>query len=64
MVMFIPSVFEQNFLFYSKFVSKSSNCLLKLKLGAYNHFHNILRYFEVLPNFPFTTTETIRDHYL
>ena len=29
-----------------------------------NHFHNILRLFSVLPNFPFTTSETIRNYYL
>ena len=29
-----------------------------------NHFHNILRLFDVLPNFSFTTSETIRDYYL
>ena len=28
----------------------------------YNHFHNILRLFDVLPNFPFTTSETKRDY--
>ena len=31
---------------------------------ADNHFHNILRLFDVLTNFIFTTTETIRDYYL
>ena len=31
---------------------------------AYNHFHNILRLFNVLPNFPFTTSETMGDYYL
>ena len=31
---------------------------------ADNHFHNILRLFDVLPNFPFTTGETIGDYYL
>ena len=30
----------------------------------YNHFHNILRHFDVLPNFSFTTSETMRDYYL
>ena len=30
---------------------------------TYNHFH-ILRLFDVLPNFPFTTRETIGDYYL
>ena len=29
-----------------------------------NHFDNILRPFDVLPNFPFTTSETMRDYYL
>ena len=30
----------------------------------HNHFHNILRLFDVLQTFPFTTSETIRDYYL
>ena len=30
----------------------------------YNHFHNIFRLFDVLPNFPFTTSEAMRDYYL
>ena len=33
-------------------------------LSIYNHFHNILRLFDVLPNFPFTTSETMGDYYL
>ena len=28
----------------------------------HNHFHNILRLFNVLPNLPFTTSETKRDY--
>ena len=28
---------------------------------TYNHFHNILRLFGVLPSFPFITSETMRD---
>ena len=27
-----------------------------------NHFHNILRLFDVLPNSPFTTSQTMRDY--
>ena len=27
-------------------------------------FDNILRFFDVLPNFPFTTNETMRNYYL
>ena len=30
----------------------------------YNQFHNILRLFDVLQNFPFTTSETMGDYYL
>ena len=30
----------------------------------YNQFHNILRLFDVLPNFPFTASETTGDYYL
>ena len=32
--------------------------------NGYNHFHNILRLFDVLTNFPFTTSETMRNYYL
>ena len=28
----------------------------------YNQFHNILRLVDVLPNFPFTTSETMGDY--
>ena len=31
---------------------------------SYNQFHNILRLLDVLPNFPFTTSETMGDYYL
>ena len=31
--------------------------------NIYNHFHNILRLFDVLPNFLFTTSETMRDYH-
>ena len=30
--------------------------------ACYNHFHNILRLFDVLPNFLFTTSETKNDY--
>ena len=33
-------------------------------LFLYNRFHNILRLFDVLINFPFTTVETMCDYYL
>ena len=33
-------------------------------LCNYNHFHNVLRLFDVLTNFSFTTSETMRDYYL
>ena len=31
---------------------------------ADKYFHNVLRLFDVLPNFPFTTSETMGDYYL
>ena len=31
---------------------------------ADNHFHNILRLFDVLPNFSFTKSEIMCDYYL
>ena len=31
---------------------------------AGNHFHSILRIFDVLPSFSFATSETIRNYYL
>ena len=31
---------------------------------VYNHFHNILRLFDISANFAFTTGETMRDYYL
>ena len=44
---------------------------MKLKQGSqkltnlsYNHFHNILKLFDVLPIFSFTASETMGDHYL
>ena len=36
--------------------------LMATALGKLNHGHNILRLFDVLPNFPFTTSETKRDY--
>ena len=32
--------------------------------GSYSQFHNILKLFDVLPNFSFTTSETRCDYYL
>ena len=34
----------------------------KLHISSYNHFHNILRLSDILPNFPFTASETKRDY--
>ena len=37
---------------------------LQIEAHNYNHSHNILRLFDVLPTFLFTSSETMRDHYL
>ena len=50
--------------FLGKFGPKNQTCPFKLKFGTYNQFHNILRLLDVLPNFPFTTSETMGDYYL
>ena len=41
-----------------------ANLHLEFWLNDHNHFHNILRLFDVLPNFRFTTSETMGDYYL
>ena len=40
------------------------NCPFKAVHYYYNRFHNILRLFDVIPNFPLTTCETMCDYYL
>ena len=43
------------------------NVVVKLRNNQdlnHNQLHNILRLFDVLPNFPFTTSEKMRDYYL
>ena len=42
---------------FNKDIKSKENCVN-------NHFHSNLRFFEVLPSFPFTTIETMRDYYL
>ena len=37
---------------------------LSKRATIYIHFHDILRLFDALPNFPFPTSETMRDYYL
>ena len=43
-----------------KYEKYKDNC----SQAFYNHFHNILKLFDVLQNFPFTTRETIGNYYL
>ena len=52
----IISMFE-----YGAYTTDEQALLLE---GFSNHFHNILRLFDVLPNFSFPTTETMSDYYL
>ena len=33
--------------------------MVQCTFTSYNHFHNILRLFDVLPNFPFNINETM-----
>ena len=53
---------------FDDFKKKSLYVLLNSIKNNYkancNQFHNILRLFDVLPNFLFTTSETMGHHYL
>ena len=40
------------------------NKILDFRFGPVNQFHNILRLLDVLPNFLFTTSETMGHYYL
>ena len=55
-----------NLTMFGKGMSKDK--VLSVITGAksicYDLFHNILRLFDVSPNFSFTTSETMRDYYL
>ena len=46
---------------FSSFKSRSYLVIL-FSIGNYNHSHNILK-LDVLPNFSFTTSETMHDYY-
>ena len=61
MVIFIFLFFRSEIPFLDWFGPKNLNFLIKLKFGTYNHFHNILR-LDILPNFPFTTSEIMHDY--
>ena len=43
---------------------KEKNVQFCIKDNTNNYFHIILRLFDVLPNFPITTSETMRNYYL
>ena len=53
-------------LFSQTFCTRLANSMRKpwFVLVFYNQFHNILRLFDVLPSFSFTTSETMGDYYL
>ena len=54
-----------NSFFTSQFNYCSSTCMCHSRImNNNNHFHNILRLFDVLPNFAFKTGRTMRDYYL
>ena len=50
-VVFTFFCFRSEIPFLGKFDQESQNCQFKMKFGTYNHFHNILRLFDVLPTF-------------
>ena len=55
----------------NSFIIKYYSCFIMLitidtilSKNIYNQFHNVLKLFNVLQNFPFTTSETMWDYYL
>ena len=50
---------------YFQLKTKKVNSIIEFRIfeRGYNHFHNILRLFVVLPNFLFTIGETMRNYY-
>ena len=48
--------------FLAKFGPTIQNFLFKVKFGTYNYFHHVLSPFNVLPNFPITTSEPKCDY--
>ena len=59
-----PGWFEQKKHPISRFLLLVSYDLMICEVFTYNHSHNIMKLFDVLPNFPFTTKETMRHYYL
>ena len=60
---------QKGFITVKKIKRKSDKLYVKRKgcnnsFNSHNQFHNILRLFTVLLNFPFTTSEMICDYYL
>ena len=49
--------------FVSVFKMLKQNQEKRIPDDFYNHFHSILRHFDVLPNSPFATSETMCDYY-
>ena len=66
--MFINFILHYHLFFRKEFFSNvyiSVNTIFECSyLRNYNHFHNILRLFDVLTNLPFTISETIGNYYL
>ena len=59
MVILLVYFFRSKILFLGLFGPRIQKSKFKTKFGTYNQFHNILRILDILPNFPFTTSETI-----
>ena len=60
--LFISTIHDLNFTNHSH--KKRKDTPNKLSLSQLQQFHNIMRLFDVLSNFPFTTSETMGDYFL
>ena len=57
------TLFAKNHIVTVRLGSEYTSVIINL-ITTHNQFHNILRLFDVLPNFPFATSETMEDYYL
>ena len=61
------STWYEDIIILGDFNIEAKNKVMKYFLQEYtfynNQFHNISRYFDLLPNFPFSTSETMDDYY-
>ena len=60
----VPSIMWNNTYVETIYKLEGGTVFQFKRFNSYNHFHNILRLYDVLPNFLSATSEIMRDYYL